>query len=148
MDYNDVKRILSGCGDLAGLDQMAAADLFWRGEVHSVKEGEVIYGEGAPLDNTFCLLLAGDLIVEKDGLILGGIWEQQIFGEMAYFTREQERTATVRVGSPEATIVKFRLSPSELASPQFAMLRKFLGLHTWDRFVSTSQMVAYGDSCA
>jgi len=60
----------------------------------------VIYREGAPLDFTFGVLVSGDLIVEKGGSILGGIFERQIFGEMAYFTNERMRTATVRVGSP------------------------------------------------
>jgi hypothetical protein len=139
LDYNEVREFLSRCPDLAGLDEISAAALFWRGEQQALSEGEVIYAEGARLDNTFCLLLAGDLIVEKGAMIIGGIWEQQIFGEMAYFTREQARTATVRVGSMEAVILKFQLTPAELSSPQFANLKRYLGLHSWDRFVSTWQ---------
>ena len=142
MEYSEVKRILAECPDLRGLDEGASTALFWRGEVSALGEGEVIYVEGEKLDGTFCLLLSGDVIIEKAGEIIGGIWEPQVFGEMAYFTRHQARTATVRVGSPEAVIVKFRLSPTELRSARFSTLRKCLGLHTWDRFVSTSQTFA------
>src|SRR5262245_28840707 len=142
MEYRDVKDILSRCPDLAGLDDAATAALFWLGEQHTLSEGDVIYAEGDKLDNTFCLLLSGDLIVEKAGTIIGGVWEHQIFGEMAYFTRERERTATLRVGSEQAVILKFQLAPAELGSATFSTLRKYLGLHTWDRFVSTSQCFA------
>src|SRR5438477_13001839 len=103
MEYNDIKRSLRTCPDLAGLDEAAAAALLWRGEELTLEYGALIYEEGTALDNTFCLLLSGDLIVEKAGEIVGGILEQQLFGEMAYFTNRQARTATVRVGSPEAT---------------------------------------------
>ena len=142
MDYKDVKQILRRCPDLAGLDEAATAALFWLGEQQTLREGEVIYAEGDKLDNTFCLLLSGDLIVEKAGTIIGGVWEHQVFGEMAYFTRERERTATLRVGSTQAVILKFQLAPTELGSARFSTLRRYLGLHTWDRFVSTSQCFA------
>src|SRR5262249_16626283 len=142
MDYQNVKRILSRCPDLAGLDEAATAALFWLGEAQTLSEGEVIYAEGDMLDNTFCLLLSGDLIVEKAGAIIGGVGEHQTFGEMAYFTRQRERTATPRVGSSQAVILRFQLAPAELASERFSILRKYLGLHTWDRFVSTSQCFA------
>ncbi len=142
MDYEEVKQILSRCPDLTGLDEAATAALFWLGEERTLREGEVIYAEGDKLDNTFCLLLSGDLIVEKAGVIIGGIWEHQIFGEMAYFTRERQRTATLRVGSTRAVILKFQLAPAELSSARFSTLRRYLGLHTWDRFVSTSQCFA------
>ena len=139
MRYNDIKRVLSECPDLAGLDENSAADLFWRGEEQTLREGQVVYAEGTPLDDTFGLLLSGDLIIERGGTILGGISEQQLFGEMAYFNNECARTATVRVGSPHAVILKFHLSPAELRSARFSALRQFLALHTWNKFVHTSQ---------
>jgi hypothetical protein len=139
MEYNDFRNLLNESPDLAGLDETSAASLFWRGEEVTLTQGSVVYEEGAPLDFTFGLLLAGDLIVERHGAILGGIFERQIFGEMAYFTNERVRTATIRVGSSEAVVMKFTLTSEELSRPAFSGLRTALELQTWDRFVNTSQ---------
>jgi len=137
--YDVTKEALLRCADLAGLDDSSMAELIWRGEEQTLKEGQVVYVSGAKLDHTFGLVLSGDLVVEKAGKILGGIAEDEIFGEMAYFTTQRVRTATVRVGSPEAVILKFRLTPTELADPRLSGLRKCLSLHTWNKFVRTSQ---------
>jgi hypothetical protein len=139
MEYNEVKRVLTGCPDLAALDDASAADLFWRADEITYAEGDVIYAEGRPLDHTFCLLLSGELSAEKDGMITGTISERQIFGEMAYFTNQSVRNASVRVSSPQAVILQFHLTPAELGSPQLSGLRRCLFLRTWNRFVSTSQ---------
>ena len=139
MEYNDVKRCLQGCPDLAGLDEPTAAALFWLGEAQTLEEGAVVYAEGTMLDNTFCLLLSGDLVLEMAMEIIGGIFEGEIFGEMAYFTNRNTRTATVRVSSPQAILLKFRLAPEELADTRFSGLRKVLALETWQKFVSRSQ---------
>jgi hypothetical protein len=139
MEYNEFRDIVNESPELAGLNETLAAGLFWRGEEQTLAEGAVIYQEGAPLDFTFGLLVSGDLIVEKGGTILGGIFERQIFGEMAYFTNERTRTATIRVGSLQAVVLKFTLTSEELTSPAFSTLRTALELQTWDRFVSTSQ---------
>ena len=139
MEYNDFRDTLNESPELAGLDETLAAGLFWRCEEETLAEGAVVYQEGAPLDFTFGLLLSGDLIVEKGSSILGGIFERQIFGEMAYFTNERSRTATIRVGSPQAVVLKFTLTLEELSSPAFSTLRTALELQTWDRFVNTSQ---------
>ena len=144
MEYNNIKQRINRCPDLSGLDESSAAALFWRGDEQVLDHGAVVYAEDAPLDHTFCLLLSGDLIVEKSGNIIGGIFEQELFGEMAYFTNQRIRTATVRVGSDRAVIMKFRLSPAELASERFAALRGCLARQTWDRFVSTSQNAGDG----
>jgi Cyclic nucleotide-binding domain len=139
MEYNDFRDKLNESPELAGLHDAVASGLFWRREELTLSEGAVIYQEGAPLDFTFGLLLSGDLIVEKAGSILGGIFEQQVFGEMAYFTNERTRTATIRVGSPQAVVLKFTLTSEELSSPAFSTLRTALELQTWNRFVNTSQ---------
>jgi hypothetical protein len=139
MEYNDFRDALSESPELAGLDETLAAGLFWRCEEETLAEGTVIYEEGAPLDFTFGLVVSGDLIVEKGGAILGGIFERQIFGEMAYFTNERARTATIRVGSPQVIILKITLTSEELSSPAFSTLHTALELQTWDRFVDTSQ---------
>jgi hypothetical protein len=139
MEYNEFRDKLNESPELAGLDDAVASGLFWRREELTLSEGAVIYQQGAPLDFTFGLLVSGDLIVEKDGLILGGVFEHQVFGEMAYFTNERTRTATIRVGSPQALVLKFTLTSEELSSPPFATLRTALELQTWNRFVNTSQ---------
>jgi len=139
MEYNEVKRLLTECPDLAALDETSAADLFWRAQELTFSEGDTIYAEGSPLDQTFCLLLSGELVAEKDGMITGNIYESQIFGEMAYFTNQSVRNASVRVSSPRAVILQFHLTPAELGGAQLAGLRRCLFLRTWNRFVSTSQ---------
>jgi Cyclic nucleotide-binding domain len=139
MEYNDFRDKLNESPELSGLDDTLASGLFWRCEERTLAEGAVIYQEGAPLDFTFGLLVSGDLIVEKGGSILCGICEHQVFGEMAYFTNERTRTATIRVGSPQAVVLKFTLTSEELRSAAFSTLRTALELETWDRFVNTSQ---------
>lgn len=139
MEYDDFKRLLNESPELSGLDEASMAELFWRCHEESLPEGAVIYQEGAALDDTFGIVLSGDLIVEKGGSILGGILEQQMFGEMAYFTNQRQRTATIRVGSPTAVVLKIKLGSKELSSAHFAAVRTALGLQTWNRFVNTSQ---------
>ena len=139
MEYNDFRDAVNESPELAGLDESLAGGLFWRCEEENLTEGEVVYEEGAPLDFTFGLLLSGDLIVEKGGAILGGIFERQLFGEMAYFTEKRARSATIRVGSPRAVALKFTLTLEELSNPAFSTLRTALELQTWERFVNTSQ---------
>lgn len=139
MEYNDFRRRLNESPDLAGLDEPPVAALFWRCHEETLAEGAVIYAEGAPLDFTFGIVLSGDLIVEKGSSILGGIFERQPFGEMAYFTSQRSRTATIRVGSSWAVVLKFELTLEELDTLPFAALRTALGLQTWNRFVNTSQ---------
>jgi len=139
MKFNEIKQAMAQCSDLAGLDNESLADLCWRAEEQVYQHGEVIYEEADPMDQTFCLLLQGDVIVEKGGAILAGIFEGQIFGEMAFFINEGRRTATIRTGSAEAVILKFRLEARELESNRLATLKKCLSLRTWDRFVSVTQ---------
>jgi len=139
MEYNDVKQCVLGCPDLAGLPESATAGLFLHCEVQTLAEGEIIYAEGAMLDNTFCVVVSGDLVVERAAEVVGGILQGEIFGEMAYFTNRKARTATVYVGSPQAVVLRFQLTPGELATARFSDLRKLLGLQTWEKFVSASQ---------
>jgi len=139
MEYKDIKRCMIECPVLASLDEPIVAALLWRSEAQTLEEGEIIYAEGTTLDDTFCLLLSGDLVVEKASEIIGGIREREMFGEMAYFTNNKARTATLRVGSPQAVVLKFQFTPGELADPRFSELRRSLALQTWEKFVSASQ---------
>ena len=142
MEYNEVKQYLVAGLEAAGLDEAAAAALFWRGEEQTLEEGTVIYAEDQRLDHTFCLLLSGFLLVEKAGEVIGEVCEGQIFGEMAYFTSQHTRTATVRVGSSQAAVLKFRLTPAELGSARLSALRSYLDRRTWDTFVSSAHSLA------
>jgi cyclic nucleotide-binding protein len=142
MQHNEIKQRFVECPELAGLDEIAAASLFWSGDQQTLEAGAVIYAEGDRLDGTFCLLLSGNLAVEKAGMVVGEVLERQIFGEMAYFTNPHSRTATVRVASPQALILKMQLAPAELGNARLTALKRYLGLQAWDRFVNTSQSAA------
>jgi len=139
MEYSDVKQRFSNCPDLTELDAAPTALLLWRSDEVVFREGETIYEEGTRLDDTFCLLLSGELLVEKAGTLVGQISEGQIFGEMAFFAPEHKRTATVLVGSAEATVLRVNLSPEELATARLSVLKKYLGLRAWERFVSDAE---------
>ena len=139
MQHNDVKQYVSNCPDLAVLDEAARAFLLWRGEEIRVEPGAILYSEGSSLDDTFCILLSGELLIEIGGAIIARVPENQLFGEMAYFITEQARTATIRAGSMGALVLKMRLSSAELGSSRFVGLKKHLGPRVWDRFVSNSQ---------
>jgi hypothetical protein len=139
MEFNNIKQSFLSCPDLAGLDDASRACLFLRGEVVTLAEGTAIYTEGKPLDDTFGLLLSDYLVVERSGVVVAQISKLQIFGEVAYFTHLHIRTATVRAGWPQATILKFQLSPRDLETPSLQELKRYLGLQAWERFVSASQ---------
>jgi hypothetical protein len=138
MNFNQIKQAMAQSSDLAGLDNQSMGELLWRAEEEVYQQGEVVYQETDRMDHTFCLLLEGDLIIEKGGTILAGVFEGQIFGEMAFFINEGRRTATVRAGS-NSTILKFRIASSELESKRLAALKQCLSHRTWDRFVSVTQ---------
>jgi CRP-like cAMP-binding protein len=140
MNFNEVRRKLETCQDLEGLDDAGKAFLLWRGQEQALRPNEKVYSEGTDLDDTFCLLLAGTILVEKDGQSVGEIAEGQIFGEMAYFSPHHQRSATIRAGTDEgAVVLKIQLTLIELGNPRFAALKHFLGLEAWDRFVSNSK---------
>jgi hypothetical protein len=139
MEYNDVRDVFESCSEFKDLDESARALLFWQGRIMCASRDDVIYADGEALDDSFCILLQGELTVEKAGCMVGMILAGVIFGEMAYFTRGHQRTATVKVSSAQAHIYKVRLGPADLLKTTFLPLREFLGIEAWDRFVSGSQ---------
>jgi len=139
MQYNDIKQYIASCPDLAVLDDASRAFLLWRGEEVHLEPGAVLYSEGSTLDDTFCLLLSGELLIEIGGTMVGQVPENQLLGEMAYFIKQRARTATIRAGSLGALVLKIRLTGAELGAPRFTGLKKYLGTQAWDRFVSNSQ---------
>src|SRR4051794_24904986 len=120
MHFNEVKQVFNRCPDLAGLDESSRARLLWRGELQTVLSGTNIYTENTNLDDSFGLLLSGTLLIERAWKVLGQMKGNPLFGEMAYFTKLKERTATVRAGSAEVQILRFNLTTEELADPHFA----------------------------
>jgi CRP-like cAMP-binding protein len=139
MEFNKVKTIFSGSPDLVGLDAPSRGTLLLRGECRSFPEGKNIYTEGAALDDSFCLLLSGTVLIERSWKVLAQTKEHRIFGEMAYFTHGKARTATVRAVSDPVLVLRFELPCDDLASKHFSKLKKFLGVQAWERFVSGSQ---------
>ncbi len=139
MEYHAVKDIVRTCPILEGLSEDVRASIFWHGEERQVAPGEVVYEQDTELDDTFCLLLDGAMLVEQKGREIGQIQPPQAFGEMAFFTTLRARTATVRAGSRGATFLRIRLKPEILGEPSHAELKRHLGVQAWDRFVNTSQ---------
>src|SRR5215831_6236502 len=107
MEYNNVKNALKAALKFAGLDETTAAPLLWRGKEQTLNQGEIIYTEGAKLDQTFCLLLSGTLQIRNNQGIVTELAESRFFGEMAYFISSRTRRATVTVSSIQAVMLKF-----------------------------------------
>jgi hypothetical protein len=134
MNYNDIKRYLEACPGLAGIGPVSAENLFWRAENQTLKEGEVLFRQGVKLEDTFGLLLSGELALERSGEPIGTLTRQQIgFGEMAYFSYFRIQNSTVRVNSPQAVILRFRMSPTDLGSRGFFTLPGCLSNLTLNR---------------
>jgi Cyclic nucleotide-binding domain len=139
MQNDNTRQYFANCPDLAGLDDESLAFLKLRGQEVKLKPGAILYSKGAVLDDTFCLLISGELLVEMGPTVIGRVPENQLLGEMAYFIESKTRSATLRAGPLGAFLMKFRLTRAELATAPFASLKHFLGAQAWDRFVSNSQ---------
>jgi hypothetical protein len=139
MQHDDVNKHFASCPDLASLDEATRAFLLSRGQELRLNPRATLYFEGSALDDTFCLLLSGELVVEIGGKRVGKVPTNQLFGEMAYFIKDKTRMATIRAGSMGAFVLRIVLTEAELSSPRFAGLKMFLGAQAWDTFVSNSQ---------
>lgn len=133
MDYNEVKRIVIECPTLSGLDDVSQAFLLRHGEERVFEAGEIIYAEGAELDDSFCVLLSGRVGIELEGKEVAASSMSQVFGEMAYFSSARQRSATVRATAGQTSVLKVELRRDDLGLPAFASLRKFLALQPWRR---------------
>jgi hypothetical protein len=132
-------RAQTGGGDGIEIESSDAGSVTQRGVPIELREGDVIYAENEKLDDTFCVLLSGRLVVEREGSIIGQLTKGEVFGEMAYFNPMKIRTATVRVASPKATVLRIHLSVDALSVESLSALRQFLSRQAWDRFVNGSQ---------
>jgi hypothetical protein len=133
MNYNEVKRILIECPALSGLDYVSQGFLLRHGDETIFSAGEIIYGQGTKLDDTFCILLSGSVAIEKGGRVVADTSKSHVFGEMAYFSSLRQRTATVRATSPETSVLRIRLPSENLDSPLFASLKKHFAVQPWTR---------------
>jgi hypothetical protein len=139
MQHDDIKQYFANCPDFASLDDASRSFLLSRGQEVQLEPQAILYSEGSTLDDTFCLLLSGELLLEIGGKRVGQVPKNELFGEMAYFIKDKKRTATIRAGSLGAFVLKIRLTAAELGAPSFTGLKAFLGAQAWDRFVNNSQ---------
>lgn len=136
MDYNDVKRIVIQCREVSGLDEVSQAFLLRHGDEIVFDTGEIIYAEGAELDDSFCVLLSGSVAIERGGKVVAETSTSHIFGDMAYFFPPYNRTATVRATSPGTAVLKVELRRADLSSLRFTSLKTVLGRQRWNRPVA------------
>jgi CRP-like cAMP-binding protein len=140
LNFNEVKRIFEECPEIKALDQRIRADLFSRCTEQSLDNGAVLYAEGDPLNDTLYVLLSGSLSVEKGGSVLGIITEPQVIGEVAFFTTDAVRGATVRAASPNTAALRIDVDKDLQRDPAFASaFREILGKKAWERLVEDSQ---------
>jgi hypothetical protein len=139
MQQNEIQQYFTNCPDLASLDDSSRNFLLSRGQAMQLNPKATLYTEGATLDDTFCLLLTGELLVEIGGKCVGRIPKNELFGEMAYFHKDKTRTATIRAGSMGAFVLRIRLTRAEMGAPGLTVLKSYLGTQAWDKFVSNSQ---------
>lgn len=113
--------------------------LFWRGQEKTFSKGARIYTEGDACDNTFFLLLSGELTILQRGSVIRSIPDPWLIGQLALTDLPKLRTATVEVGSPKATALVFEVSPEDLKSGVFQALGQRLAKQAWETFVEDSR---------
>jgi CRP-like cAMP-binding protein len=84
-----------------------------------------LYTDGQPLNDTFCVLVAGILEVRIGASRVATMSAGFPFGESAYFL-ERRRTATVSTTSEPAVVLKFTLSAEQLERSFPDLYRKLL----------------------
>jgi hypothetical protein len=139
MDHELLKKKFLQCKELSSLSETAMARLWWRGSCVEYDADTDIYAEGMLMDNTFCLLLSGAVVVTANGQLLGQIPTGHLFGEVAYFSANRTRTATVRVVDGPAKVMMFRVTPEELQSANFAAIESLLNNLAWEKRQSDAQ---------
>ncbi|MFO1501585.1 MAG: cyclic nucleotide-binding domain-containing protein [Verrucomicrobiota bacterium] len=139
MDYDDVKQKFVSCPAFRGLDEVSRALLFWKGREKRVARDGVVYAQGNALDNSFYMVLSGELSAEQNGKPVGTITESQIFGEMAFLNPIGTRTATIRAASEICLLLRFEVSQGELAGPAFRPLKDYFRSEAWSKIVSNAQ---------
>ena len=137
MEYPAVKTALKKA--LPGIADDALALLFWRGDELTFNQGDVVYREGSELDRTVAILLAGELSIVQGNETIAQISDPICFGEVGFFGTQKKRTATVRVSSHKATILRLEIDPEELKAGPLSELGKILKARAWETVVQDSQ---------
>ena len=120
---------------MQALDEGLLALLVWRAREQNSHAGQRIYTEGTPCDNTFGLLLDGELNISQRGTSIRTLSEPALFGEVGFFESRNMRTATVEVSSPTATYLLFEVDPTDLKSGPLQPLGKWLASQAWTTVV-------------
>ena len=139
MEFSDVKAAISSCSRFAGLSEDSLAALLWTAEEVIEAQGNTIFAEGQPSDSTFCLLVAGELNVSRNGNPKPSISPLAVFGELGLINPKKTRTATVSVATTTATYLKFSITEKRFSSQTFAALRKCLSSQAFDYVVLDSK---------
>ena len=99
----------------------------------------MIYTEGEPCHDNFCLLLSGKLEFIQDGTTIGSLDTIDIFGEVGLFVNDAKRTATVKVASGSATYLCFNIDREELKREPLKELDRRLSIEAWIKIVSDNK---------
>lgn len=137
MEYTVVKAaVRKALGEVA---EEVLATLFWRAEELTLRAGEEIYREGDEPDDTVAILVGGELSFFQGTELISQVSEPVCFGEVGFFGAQKKRTATVRVSSEQATILRFEIDPEEMKSGTLSDLGKVLKARAWVTVVQDSK---------
>jgi hypothetical protein len=126
---------VQNCPPLQALDEPLLALLVWRAREQDARAGQRIYAEGTPCDNTFGLLVEGELNISQRGKSIRILAEPALFGEIGFFEARNTRTATVEVSSPSATYLLFEIDSADLKSGPLKPLGDWLSSQAWTTVV-------------
>ena len=100
-----------------------------------VSKGHRIYTEGQPSDNSLCLLLRGQVAIQKESQTINTVGPGAVVGESALIRKEGQRTATVIVESDTAEYVKWVLAERDFEKGHIEEILHALGSKAWEYFL-------------
>ena len=100
-----------------------------------VARGHCIYTTGDASDNSLCLILSGEVAIQKESQTIKTVGRGAVVGESALIRNEGQRTATVIVESESAEYVKWILAVPEFAKGQIDEILHALGGKAWEYFL-------------
>jgi CRP-like cAMP-binding protein len=130
MDFEAVRNAIVENQYLRELTDETQGMLLRYANLRKAEKGYAIYSEGDEIDDTFCLLLEGELSVRLGEEEIGKVEEWEIFGEVAFFTKTPMRSATVAVESGQAIWIKWKITREELEGGTFDDLKRVLEAKT------------------